>query len=147
MVLCQFEGADSKSDECQTRNLEHFSQIAKIQNGRQNGRQNMKMSIPMVFLRLFWWFLVNLRVLIPNPMSASRETSRILRKSLKFKMAAKMAAKTGNQYSKGISGVVLVVSYQFEGADSKFDECQPRNPTYFTQIAKIQNGCQNSRQN
>ena len=60
-------------------------------------------------------------------------------------MAAKMAAKTGNQYSKGISEIVFVVSYQFEGADSKFDECQPRNPTDFMQIAEIQNGCQNGR--
>ena len=60
-------------------------------------------------------------------------------------MVAEIPAKTGNQYPKGISGVVLVVSYQFEGADSKFDECQPRNPTDFMQIAEIQNGCQNGR--
>ena len=37
MFSCQYEGAESKSDECQTRNLEHFSQNAKIQFGRFAG--------------------------------------------------------------------------------------------------------------
>lgn len=35
MVPSQFEGAESKYDECHTRNLEHFTQNTKIQDGRQ----------------------------------------------------------------------------------------------------------------
>ena len=35
VLSCQFEGAESKPDECLAQNLEHFSQNANIQNGRQ----------------------------------------------------------------------------------------------------------------
>ena len=81
---------------------------------------------------VFWRILVNLRVLIPNPMNARRETLSVFVKPPKFKMAAKTTS-----LFIYLRKIVCLVWSPFYCAEYKFDECGTKNLERFCKTPKF----------